>query len=103
RQRWALRVVQKNPTPETIDCLRRRLESGESQAASEGKWTVGPTEQGYMESTRDLYFDEVLLTYFSLGGQLNETESTRLRFFGYLGEPKERLEALLAKDQQSKK
>jgi hypothetical protein len=103
QERWALRVVQITPSPETIGILRRRLERDESEAAGGVLGPLGPTQSGYMFATRDINFDEALLAYVALGGTPNETETIRLRYYGYLGDPKERLEALLAEDQPSKR
>ena len=55
-----------------------------------------PTERGYSHSTHDDYFDAVLLTYYFLGGKLNQAETARLTHFGYLGDPKTRLAELMA-------
>ncbi len=98
RQRWALRVVQLNPTENTVEILKRRLEFDEVMASRqliESSEPPGPTHPGYVHATRDEYYDEALLAYQALGGKLNEHQSRRLTYYGYLGDPKARLMALL--------
>jgi hypothetical protein len=46
-------------------------------------------------ATRDPFFDEVLVAFLSLGGKPNELETKRLTYYGYLGDPRARLQALL--------
>jgi hypothetical protein len=100
RQSWALRVVGMNPTPRTLELLRQRLTTDESQVSRfyvEGSINPpGATRPGYQDDTGDTHFDLALLTYWRLGGKLNEFETVRLQYYGYLGDPKERLDVLLA-------
>lgn len=102
REPWALRMVQLSPTPETLSILRRRLDRGESEAAKSGNGPVGSTQRGYQDETHDRLYDECLLAYHVLGGKLNEIESARLEYYGYLGNPRERLNAMLAEDSSAK-
>jgi hypothetical protein len=101
RQGWALRVARFNPTDRTVEFLRRRLDRDEVVAMgveiADGQ-PLPSTHPGYCHAARDDYYDEALLTYVALGRQPNATETLRLRYYGYLGDPKERLEALLAED-----
>ncbi len=101
RQRWALRVAQLNPTENTVETLRKRLELGEATAGAfhfENSEALGPTHPGYVDATRDEYYDEALLTYQALGGKLNEHQTRRLTHYGYLGDPGARLKDLLNKE-----
>ena len=43
----------------------------------------------------DLYFDDVLVAYYRIGGTLTPGEKARLTTFGYLGDPLPRVNALL--------
>jgi len=99
RQNWALRVCQFSPTDRTLELLRHRLDRDEGIALGVPVRPNGQpapsTNPGYAQAAGDDHFDQVLLTYLALGGRPNETESARLRHYGYLGDPKERLEALL--------
>lgn len=107
RQTWALRVVQMDPTTSASEILRQRLDRDEVAAATRQADRVyeppGPTHPGFVGATGDNYYDEVLLAYFSLGGTPNQFESRRLTYYGYLGDPKERLIALLAEDARARK
>lgn len=93
--RWALEIA-KARRLDLRDALRRRL--NRNLAAAEG-------ESGDVESFAKDYrvnvhvfprdWDNVLVTYVELGGTPNALERDRLREFGYLCDPKERLDELL--------
>jgi hypothetical protein len=102
-QHWVLNVVRRNPTENTVEILRKRLENGEVNAArvliSEERFPpIEPTHPGYSSATGDVFYDEALLTYQILGGKLNQFQEKRLRYYGYLGDPAERLAALIQED-----
>ncbi len=97
RESWALNVVQKDPPPGILDAFRKRLDRGELAVVKtrlEGA-QIDPTHPGYCMATRDPFFDEVLVAFLSLGGKPNELETKRLTYYGYLGDPRARLQALL--------
>lgn len=94
RQLWALKVVRREPTLNTLVALRHRLDRMESQRSRYASIAdVGPTHPGWPAS-RD--YDEYLIAYMELGGQLNQPETERLTYFGYLGDANGRLRELLA-------
>ena len=43
----------------------------------------------------EFHFDEMLLAYVDLGGELNDLEKKRLRYAGYACDPKVRLAELM--------
>jgi len=106
RQKWALQVAQKTPDPAALEVLRQRLGRDEIAAATfmaEKRYEpVSPSQPGYVTATGDRYYDNALLAYFSLGGQLNDLQKQRLTYYGYLGDPKERLTSLMEEDEKKK-
>jgi len=106
-QLWALKVIELSPPEKSLELLGQRLELGEAKAAGfrisrEGE-TAHPTHQGYGTATGDEFYDSVLLLYQKLGGKLNRVQTERLTYYGYLGDPKERLAALLAEGVDTKR
>jgi hypothetical protein len=96
---WALAVSRRRNDTSVLPLLRERLDLGETYAGSSLEIDSAPlkaTEHGYAHSTQDDYYDDVLLTYYALGGKLNKLETTRLTNYGYLGDPKTRLAELSA-------
>ena len=107
-QLWAFCVVRRSPTQNTVEILRKRLENGEVNAArlliSEERFPpIEPTHPGYSTATRDSFYDEALLTYQALGGKLNQFQEKRLRHYGYLGDPAERLAAMVQEEMKAPK
>ena len=43
----------------------------------------------------DGYYDDVLVAYFEIGGQLNDLERQRLRYYGYDCDPAKKLEEMM--------
>src|SRR6185295_2025874 len=82
-QNWALRVLELEPTENTLEILRRRLEEGEVKAArmfigeSVPFEPVDPQHPAYSTVTEDQFYDQVLLTYQALGGKLNPIQVRR--------------------------
>jgi hypothetical protein len=93
RQRWALRVLEKSPSPRVLECLRLRLEKEERFFAEWDRVHVGPTHPGWTETSD---YDEYLIAYAALGGKLNKVENERLTYYGYGDDPGPRLRELLA-------
>lgn len=95
RQQWALRVIEGNPTPRALDVLRRRLDREEKRFAEfDSRFGGGPTHPGWTQTSD---YNEFLVAYFALGGQLNAVETERLRYYGYLSDPDRRLRELLSR------
>lgn len=99
RQVWALRVVQMSPTPKTLEVLRERLDVAEVEAMGvlEKDTDKKPraAHPGYVHATGDDYYDQALLAYWRLGGKLNQVETQRLTHYGYLGDPRQKLQEIL--------
>jgi hypothetical protein len=96
REEWALHVIQLRPTPGALGMLKDRLtraENGGAGLIARGVVLPPPTDLSY-PSWADKNYDKFLVAYLQLGGQLNEAETSRLTYFGYLGDPKERLQVL---------
>ena len=97
REDWALHVIQLHPTAETLEVLKERLtraENGGADLIARGVVLPPPTDLSY-PSWADKNYDKFLVAYLQLGGKLNEAETSRLTYFGYLGNPKEKLQALM--------
>lgn len=88
----ALTVIHKDPTPHTLDALRRRLDREEAWFAKVIA-NVSPTHPGWPHLSDN---DEYLLVFLSLGGKLNKVETERLSYYGYMDDPVGRLAALLS-------
>lgn len=98
RQAWALRVVVMTPTPKAIKVLRERLDVAEAEAndviQTDTEKVPRSIHPGYAHATGDDYYDQALLTYWRIGGELNKTEMQRLSYYGFLGDSKARLAEL---------
>lgn len=100
---WALRIAEAQPTAQLINVLRQRLDRAEERvtARTHERVAAGGTADNFVTmptlmTTGDPNFDDVLLSFFELGGKLNDWEKLRLRNFGYACDSKERLAELLA-------
>jgi hypothetical protein len=49
---------------------------------------------GSIPEIQDPFFDDVLVALYRIGGELSESERARLRTFGYVGDPAQRLKEL---------
>jgi hypothetical protein len=85
--RWAVRAARIHALPGAVAALRRRLD-----AAPLASYLI----QSTIPSRDDKFYDDVLVTYHRMGGRLSEREDQRLRYFGYVGDPVERLAELYA-------
>jgi hypothetical protein len=82
--RWALKVARARLIPGVLEFLRLRLDRTENPPPDDHPWM------------KDVHYDEALIAYAELGGELNEIEKERLYQFGYWGDFRKRLEELLA-------
>lgn len=102
RQVWALRVVAMNPTPHAVKMLRERLTIAEVEAMEiiqkDTERFPRSIHPGYAHATGDDYYDQALLTYWRIGGELNLIEKQRLSYYGYLGDPIQRLAELTCQE-----
>ena len=96
REDWALKALRLNPGPKTLEVLKMRLQRVEESAIVRGtsKFEPDPPTHPNYPLWVDTFYDKLLVAYHELGGKLNEIETARLTQFGYLGDPKERLQAL---------
>jgi hypothetical protein len=107
---WALKVGRRKQLPGLLDALRRRLQRVEYRLppdASEAhrhdfaemERLCGPVSaqiaRGESLVMQDRFYDAALIAYAELGGVLNDAERRRLTLFGFVGDPKTRLEEML--------
>lgn len=88
---WALDAGRVNGLAGYLRILRERLDGARKP-------------QGFDERELDsipprgtLLYDEILLAYAQAGGRLDESECSRLQYFGYGGDPRVRLAQILSK------
>lgn len=104
---WALRSGRLNQLPGMVEVLRRRLSRAEGEAnLSFSRYPKGAQREAPSHEVqfatwsnpialRDKAYDEVLVAFMEMGGELNDLERKRLRTFGYAGNPEERLSELI--------
>jgi len=107
---WALQVAGDRNLPGLLDLLRRRLAVAEDKYVQRfADWTEGPAPftkrdpaslRTMMAKTSriqdvDWYYDEVLIKYAKVGGELNELQQARLQAHGYTGDFKKRLSEIM--------
>lgn len=111
RFRWALKVARIRPLPGLLSILRRRLDEAETPLSPDASDAerhdyalviqagVDParelSEGRRLSMSMDEHFDDALIAYAELGGPLNEGERLRLTVFGFVGDPRTRLEEML--------
>lgn len=112
---WALGVAQARQMPELHAALRQRLDDDFLRAQSELESTSKRlarklgilNDQGQNAESRysleplerelgNCYHDDLLIVFAASGGELRVRERTRLQRFGYQGDPKKRLQEILA-------
>lgn len=108
---WALRVAARRSMPGLATLLRVRLDHSENEFRQSmcAYFDISPESDlsgvkpyvdgfthGFLFTQADAFFDDVLIAFARLGGQLTELERGRLQALGYLGDPKDRLAELLA-------
>lgn len=102
-RRWALRVARSIPLPSLKEILRRRLDINEERhrqyfAAYPSEALNNGLERSFERGDRSvlfLEFDDILVHYWELGGELNELERKRLRYAGYACDAAQRLAELV--------
>jgi hypothetical protein len=108
---WAIAAARLRDPDSLRGWLRNRLdrslqlaeaECREMQAISRARGVEGPPEfkstfasEPDIPGIGDLYFDDVLVAYYRIGGKLSRQEAARLTTFGYLGDPLPRVNALM--------
>lgn len=96
--RWALRTAKIHRLPGLEAILRKRLDACEARTRSQQRNRDWALRAQLVYATGDIYFDVALRTYAEIGGDLNDFEKRRLRHFGYYGDPRQRLQEILAKE-----
>lgn len=99
---WALQVSQNRLGVSVQRLIRGRLDMGIAKAR-EDILNIDPDaklEDMFSKALEiggsgDPYFDELLIHYVRIGGTPTEMERSRLRNFGYWGDPKSRLEEIV--------
>lgn len=102
-RRWALRVARSIPLPSLKEILRRRLDINEERhrqyfAAYPSEALNNGLERSFERGDRSvlfLEFDDILVHYWELGGELNELERKRLRYAGFACDAAQRLAELV--------
>jgi hypothetical protein len=99
---WTLRVATTRSLPGLAEVLKERLLKTEEDVAETareyGKGPQGnaiPKDREIEFWGQDVHYDDVLLAYWKLKGPLNEVETQRLWKYGYLGDPKSRIDEFL--------
>ena len=98
---WALRIARIRSVPGLRDILRRRMDIAEQNGREpKGLFINHEFEKDFVTARfvgvmNEFHFDEMLLAYMELGGELNDLEKKRLRYAGYAVDPKERLAELM--------
>jgi hypothetical protein len=107
---WALDMVERKRTPYLLQVLRSRLDHGLANALTTWKsGSLGVATSTFdnemkcspdiIDLTKDPIYDESLVVYGQSGGTLSELERGRLREFGFLCDPKQRLRELMGEEQ----
>jgi hypothetical protein len=102
-KRWALHVARSTNLPSLMDILRRKLDFNEQEYRDSflkyPSEAVNKSMEQRFEEGADrivsLDFDDFLVHYWELGGELNELEKRRLRYAGYACDPAQRLAELV--------
>lgn len=99
---WALRVSRRRGHPGIVPRLRTRLRQVEEellQVHANWKYRTDSFEDVFVKwfevAQLDRYFDEALVAYSELGGELTELEARRLEMLGYRVDPLRRLTELM--------
>lgn len=108
---WAVKAAAMRSLTGTLGALGRHLDrvekshenpaSEEQRALAERLKEIGADRanalaQGRSPGPYHLNYDDALVAYSELGGELNEIQKRRLYIFGYACNPKQRLEELLS-------
>jgi len=94
---WAMDVAKAKALPGLSDALRKRIDTDLRKGRS-----INPQlDQEYISNESpfalgDQWHDPALILYSEIGGRLTDLDKGRLNYLGYLGDPKKRLEELLA-------
>lgn len=110
--RWAIAAGRSVALPGIAETLREKLDRLESECRSrfddlQGRLPPGTSWAGFddqfshspkMPGMSDLHFDFLLTTLSDLGGALTPLESRRLTHFGWIGDPRVRLNEVLKED-----
>lgn len=105
---WALRVARQRRLPNLLNLLRERLRAAEQESMKRcwDMWDGLELDQKDELSRRDFtetfgpphvdwYFDDILISYAELGGELTALEQARLRFLGHGKDARKRLFELM--------
>jgi hypothetical protein len=109
---WALQTAARHPVPDMMRLMRERLDRSKGayrekfneenanryadKALLDAAFERSLSSTFALDTGVDSYYSHVLLTYWTLGGELSVTEKGHLNHMGYGCDPKQRLEELLA-------